>query len=296
MIVDFNKVTIGADPEYFASYKYNDKYFVEPPVIFRKEFNADSFIAENDFEARHPIFIKKDDILIMEDGAAFEYTLPPVKTPKQMYEILDKADGLLSNFLKRYGYEFYNKPVINFDLERFNPEKIDDDLWMCMIFGCDEDYDALDDNYKCEIAEVTSHPFRYGGGHIHYGSKEEDISKTISEYFKPLVQISAICVGNTAIKNSKNPELEIQRGNYYGKAGRYRIQPHGLEYRSPSNSWTSDKDSIEKIFNAIEKTFEIFNNPKLGKEIINNYLESTVKAIRFADQNLSETILNEVGL
>lgn len=73
---------------------------------------------------------------------------------------------------------------------------------------------------------------RYGspiGGHIHFGCKElinnrekiVDFTKKMDTLFMPLLHLII------------SPEYVRRRCNGYGSLGSYRLQPHGVEYRTP---------------------------------------------------------------
>lgn len=293
-------LTYGSDPEYFLSYKKDGVDYVEPPAYFREVLGVDYFIPQErrkeEVYRQHPVFIAKDGIQIIEDGVAFEYTIPPANNAKDLFNSINLAHNMLGEISSKYGYELYKKPVIKFDcFDKFNPDFIPDEFFSCMIFGCDRDEDAIDIEYQGNTLNVKEHDFRYGGGHLHVGSFEPEIVNIIKDNYRNFIRMLAILVGNTCIKESPYPELEKARAFHYGKPGRFRIQPHGIEYRTPSNSWTSNLETVEKIIDLSRQAFNIILEQK-EEEYIQEYLDPTIEAIRNADQELSSQILSSIGV
>lgn len=291
--MNFN-LTFGADPEIFAGYSKKGKVYVEPPVIFRTELGVNADLSN----PKHPVFLEKEGITLMEDGAAFEFTIPPTKKADEMFKNIQLGINMLKEIISSLDSNYFTwaRPVINFDISRFNLEKCGRDIWGCMIFGCDPDLDAMDLGYKSDILDVSTHEFRYGGGHFHIGSESSEEINLIHTNPLPFIRLLAVTVGNLVIAKSIFPKEERQRAFHYGKPGRYRIQKWGIEYRAPSNSWISNIETTEEMFNAVEFAFYLLNNPKEGKQILKKYLYPTIDAISKADCKTSESIVKKLEL
>lgn len=288
-----NKLTIGSDPEIFVAYYQDGQAFVEPPVIFRKNWGVNADM-EN---PKHPVFMKQDGVTLMEDGVAFEFTIPPTKKPFDLYSNILLGISMTKDLVAKLDTQSYFtwvRPVINFDISRFNPENLDEEIWNCMVFGCDPDDDAIELGYSCEILDVSTHKFRYGGGHFHVGSEDEDEIAEIHKNPLPFTRLLAITIGNIVIANSNYLEEEKQRTHHYGKPGRFRVQPHGIEYRTPSNSWIQSLRTMEYMFEAVNYAFYLLQNPMEGKKVLKEYLFPTVKAISQADQKLAEELARKL--
>jgi hypothetical protein len=54
----------------------------------------------------------------------------------------------------------------------------------------------------------------------------------------------------------------VARRKLYGKAGRFRKPPHGVEYRSLSNFWLSSPKLVELVYDICEFTLEFVKNKK----------------------------------
>jgi len=280
-------LTFGSDPEVFAYYTKSDGLeYVEPPAYFRYELNV-----PHKYDPKHSAFIERDGIVVMEDGVAFEYTLPPTTNAKDLFTEIKQANSMLGEMLSKHNYSMLIKPVINYEVEKWidKPE----DYSSCLIFGCDPDMDAIEEDYSCTVENALLHTFRYGGGHFQIGSYDPKVVELIHEYWFPMVRLMAVLVGNVAIKHTPYPELEKQRAFRYGRPGRYRIQAWGLEYRTPSNSWTNKEEALEEMVEGAKLAFELLQNPKRGKELLKAKLDDTIQAIKTANSDLATQILQD---
>jgi hypothetical protein len=287
----------GLDPEYFAVISWNKQPYVISPAMLEK-FSGLKYLETDELD-KHPIYIKEKDFSWMQDGVAFELTiLHPLNSAKEMFEIVSKALTYLEEFLSKLKFEglelsLYKKPVVNINPEIYIPYLNENKIHQGFIFGCDPDKDCFFPDYKCETVDVISHLFRYGGGHFHISG-----SKAFQKYIIPAVKLMAVCVGNFVTLNSLFPEEDKQRVSTYGRPGRYRPQKYsngsfGIEYRTPSNSWTSlpEEKYDELVFWAIKAT-EFLENRRI--DILETFVDDTIKAIINADKNLSKEILDEI--
>jgi hypothetical protein len=288
------KLKFGADPELFACYFQDKKEYVYSPAALEK-FDGLKRIGGS---MKHPVFIEDTDYKIIMDGVAFELNFKkPFENLREFYNIMKCAVMNLEDVVKPFGYGISKKPAINFDYKTFwTPELEKDEAFIQgVIFGCDEDLDAYKVDWLAKVLDVSTHPFRYGGGHIHI-SGDEDIEK----YPIPFIKLLSLTVGNYCISHSPYQKEEVERAKYYGKPGKYRIQYYsegtGIEYRTPSNAWISyDFSTFEGIFNQVENALALLKNPKRGKELLEAFSEKTVTAITTADKKMAEEILQNLG-
>lgn len=91
---------------------------------------------------------------------------------------------------------------------------------------------------------------RFAGGHIHLGFDEPNlVSKVQTDpiLLKRMVNLLDILVGNTCVLIDRAPSSKRRR-KFYGRAGEYRLPPHGLEYRVPSNFWLRHASLLSLVF------------------------------------------------
>ena len=70
---------------------------------------------------------------------------------------------------------------------------------------------------------------------------------------------SKILFGNMWMESigKTEDELEKIRRKYYGQAGTYRIQPHGIEYRTPSGYWMTSPALTSLVTGLMRDAFTI---------------------------------------
>ncbi len=303
--IDLNKkndnLVIGSDPE-FAVVDSEGK--VVPATYFMFDLGIKPIYWNQSKEARiskefyHPILLKDDRFKSIMDGVAFEFTLPPVSInhPEIMFENVQHGLNELNTFASKYGYKVDTKPTLLYDFHKYFEEGNELKEW-CGIFGCDPDKDAiLAEPANGPVVDVREHPYRYFGGHIHVS----DGDKLIKDYPEVFVKLMAITVGNLCISISPYSDLEKKRAFHYGQPGRYRVQNYpngetGVEYRTPSNYWITDKEAVTNVFKWINTAYTIFENPPTAVKVINDLLPKTIEAIKNSDQNLSKSIINSLS-
>jgi hypothetical protein len=211
-----------------------------------------------------------------------------------MNSLITDALGELDKFISDLGLILYTKPVIGFDKKKFYDNRPDEFI-SCVIFGCDADHDAVLGDAACKEINVENHPYRYGGGHIHIGSENSDDVELIHNNILQMVRLLAVTMGNVCIAGTKYLNLEKFRAKYYGKPGRFRPQNWGVEYRTPSNSWMSNFETQERIFDAGNYAFYLLQHTNEGEKILDKYLGLTIQAIEESNQELSKSIVHDLN-
>jgi len=118
-------------------------------------------------------------------------------------------------------------------------------------FGCSPSLSTSKNGVDFEKVDPLTMRQRGAGGHIHIGlnrwrddgRKTRDGYPVILEYDKAdtvrieaLVDFMDIILGNTMVIIDRDPGNK-ERRKLYGRAGEYRLPPHGVEYRTLSNFW-----------------------------------------------------------
>lgn len=297
-----SQLVFGSDPEFFAGYKNGNNLFVLPAAFFRKFLG----IGVPNPNEKHPTFIDRWNemgIIVMEDGVAFEETIRPDTDWTKLFERINVgkkllADEILSKFPNECLPEVQTVPSINYDVERWQQYKNAPEFMMSMIFGCDQDFDA--DNYttKQKVINALKHPFRYGGGHIHVSGSEK-----IKE--EPILAIQSLkfTAGLAYAAFSSMPELDRQRTYLYGRPAKFRPQQYkslfndipntdfGVEYRTPSNTWTESFEHASQIFKWIEIGIHTLLEKGLVLDLLNTINKETQEAIINCDQASAKDLL-----
>jgi len=162
------------------------------------------------------------------DGAALEYQ------PRATVYVADLCGNLSG--LMSYALTQLTRPD-DVDIE-IAPELPIDLAWcekdpQLAVFGCDPDQSVWGEECRPATIDASKHPWRYAGCHLHFGNTENPL------WFLENGRIESICrafdrtVGLMSMWLSDNQDS--RRRGIYGRPGVYRIQPWGLEYRTPSN-------------------------------------------------------------
>lgn len=286
----------GSDPEVFI---VNDKNYCVPPVYFR--LNELIEVQDNSNE-QHPVFYKDDRIKIIEDGSAFEFNTKPTDDPHEYYDIVQHGINILNKIIPSE-YKVSVSPVVKFSLSKFVYDNHLKPFYeYCCRFGCDPDIDIYSGLY-CQQVNASKIKERYGGGHIHissnndYNIKESSGIPELNDNVIKQTKLFDIVLGNAFVLQSKIPGLDIARQKYYGRPGKIRIQnygnTYGIEYRTPSNSWITNLDSIELMFSAVDLALELYNLPE-SNGIISRYLKRSINNILTFNKSDSEKVWTEL--
>lgn len=293
------KILFGTDPECFAAYEKDGKLYALPPYYFRKNLS----VKASDDE-RHPVFIEGNFFKAHEDGAAFEFGITPSFDPKELFEKIQAAtttvnESILREFPEHCLPTLQFVPTIGFEIERW--KNMPEDFFMSTRFGCDPDEDEFNLSAKCKVVDASTHPYRYGGGHLHVSG-----SKKIAQDPHMAVRCMAITAGLAAVAFSPVPDLERDRTFLYGRPGKFRFQnygarnpfgpayAYGIEYRTPSNTWAGNWEVAKEFLKWAEIGIKNLLETGLGEELTQEIVDPTIEAILGADQKLAHELLSYV--
>lgn len=279
-------LTLGADPEFFVM---KDEYNIEPSVVKILTGKVTPII----YNDKHPVIVRNEIYDVIVDGVALEVNFrQPFKSFVDIKKMFWNAVG---DSEKTYNESIGVLPagILNIaDYRQFLGNQL---FYHGVIFGCDPDKDAFNVRWTARILDALTHPYRYGGGHIHFGFKENppESDKDVIRF----VKLCAMLFGNFVIANAVNEKLVKLRATYYGMPGKYRIQQYkngqmGIEYRTPSNDWLSfDEEKLQQMDSLVDVLYTLY---KLGKNPKKLLLEKTVRAIVNVDRELAAQTLEEV--
>lgn len=150
------------------------------------------------------------------------------------------------------------------------------------LFGCDPDYCIYTgaENPRPAAADTTN--IRSAGLHIHCGYANPDIDRSLRllGYFDAYLGLPSVLI-----------DKDTQRRSLYGKAGCFRLQKWGFEYRSLSSYFMKDDVHLRWVFSQIEKAISAYNNNAL---LPRPYLVQ--KAINENDEKLARELCTDYGL
>lgn len=111
---------------------------------------------------------------------------------------------------------------------------------------------------------------RSAGGHLHFGLRGYDVLMKLLKDKKEvgkLTDLFDVLVGLPSVLIDRDPN-QAKRRRVYGRAGEYRLPPHGIEYRTPSNFWLRHYYLLSYIFGQ-------------GRQAINIWAESQPEFLKW---------------
>lgn len=97
-------------------------------------------------------------------------------------------------------------------------------------------------------------PYRMAGGHIHLGHAND--AKWFHDRAERIIRAMDVFCGVPSVALLAGLE-DPRRRQYYGRAGEFRFQKHGLEYRTLSNAWLQHQALAHLTLNMARGAFRI---------------------------------------
>lgn len=174
-----------------------------------------------------------DGFGLQEDNVMVEFTTPPAATPVECCAIARRGLLVARDFVRTKLEGRRVSPMTPCYAE-FDSAELFGLGPQAMMFGCSPDFDAYNNGARHPLVspaqfELGGRALRFAGGHVHIGYK--DVLPGIPEHV--VAMLCDLTIGLTL----SGVDLQGPRRALYGKAGRYRPTPYGIEYRTISNSW-----------------------------------------------------------
>jgi len=112
--------------------------------------------------------------------------------------------------------------------------------------GCVESKNLYDSKASVKVEEGFRG--RSAGGHIHIGLAGVKHLQEIDP--RRWIQMLDLIVGNTCVLLDRDPKA-AERRQVYGRAGEYRLPPHGIEYRTLSNWWMRSYETMSLVMGLV---------------------------------------------
>lgn len=221
-------VSLGADPELF---------------ITNKAGTMQSIIGLLGGTKEEPRII--DDFggfKVQEDNVAAEYNIPASYTREQFIQHILWPQKVIHALIGADQYNISNLASASFPKTELTHPKAQE-------FGCDPDYNAWKNGKENNKPTCRDKTFRTAGGHVHIGLNGADIlsSKEPRNILRVIRNMDKF-LGVWSVVVDKDDK----RRQLYGKAGAFREQPHGCEYRTLSNFWIFDENLIGEVWDRTQ--------------------------------------------
>lgn len=226
--INIDKVTLGSDPEFFIFDQINNKFIASCGWIGGTK--------------EKPIYLK-DKLGYQEDNVALEFNVPPTTSSKELIGNVNELINYIETkyFFKEKKYKIVAKASAYFDIDQLSTEQ-------AKKFGCDPDYNAWTNEVN-EIFDIQTN-LRSCGGHIHIGYDKPNIHSNLQ-----IIRLFDLYLGVPSVLL----DLDTDRKQLYGKAGAFRHQKYGVEYRTLSNFWLTNQELADWVFSNVYIALDKFN-------------------------------------
>lgn len=186
---------------------------------------------------------------IYYDNVMAECAVAPAKTKEE-------ALANIQDCLQRYAQAVTPYRLETLAAHYFPPDQLRHPE--AMKISCDPETCVYEQN---EIAGdkdlLKGTNLRTAGGHVHLGSKllKEGENDSIT------ILLLDLFLGLPSLFLDKDPSTKIRK-ELYGKAGRFREPPHGVEYRTIGNYWLSSPKLTSFVYDVCEFTLEFVEDRK----------------------------------
>jgi len=218
--------SIGADPEFFITSSKNGKIIESNKII-----PTDGLSAYVNSKSKCTI-----------DGVQAELNPAPRSCRQGACDEYMRIFNALVTTLSKKKANICLDSMIHLTQEELDSFSIES-----RTFGC-----APSKNYYTGKESVISvnpsvYGYRSAGGHIHLSGGIGRLGTCIKENYKLLVRLLDLILGNTCVMIDRDPNQK-ERRRVYGRAGEYRLPPHGLEYRTLSNFWIRNYQLMSMVY------------------------------------------------
>jgi hypothetical protein len=166
------------------------------------------------------------------DNITVEFQTLPAESQQDFASSVTKPFGALNRHYSDFiGADLEAAPVIHFD---------DPDMLLvpeALEMGCEPDMCAYTLKEMKGPKASAMGAWRVCSGHLHFGHAKLKAASLEEKalFVRLLDRIVGPGSGADVFQHT------WRRRFFYGQAGRFRIKPYGLEYRTPDNSWTTHR-------------------------------------------------------
>lgn len=253
-------ITLGCDPEMFVkSIETGEIVSAEGKIGGTKE---------------KPRAISENGHLVQEDNVMVEFNIPPSNNSIEFIDNINHVLDYLENYVGKQGLVLECKASHLFNEKYLQTEQ-------AKVFGCEPDYNVYlqDENPKVD----GDGRLRSCGGHIHIGYPNPNEEST-----ERIIKSMDIFLGLPSVWL----DSDTRRRRLYGTAGSFRFKNFGCEYRTLSNFWIKDDDSMAW---AYDNTILAVNTAlKYDLSVLHGYDEDIRQAIDESNIELAKSLYNKI--
>lgn len=259
-------ITIGADPEMFLYDRITDKFK-----------SAIGIIPGHKETPFHPEDLSQG-FMLQTDNVLIEFNIPPVKFEDEHTFIahLLNMRKYIDDYLQKQNTAFVTKCQASANLSE---DELTDP--QAREFGCDPDYNCYTSrpNRRPVMHDPT---LRSAGFHWHVGFDTADVASCVKliQYMDTYMGIPSILLDH-----------DTKRRSLYGKAGAFRLQPYGVEWRVLSSYFLNGPDLIALMYRQLERAIKAFeDNVQLPEPF------TVISTINRSDTNKAKELIDKFKL
>jgi hypothetical protein len=293
-----NQVTIGADPEFFLCDSRmggvipaigllgGTKSEPVPIPALQTSFPPNPYFNVASLSKTFKGTNLGKGYTMQEDNVMAEFNIPPCKSAREFTQAVTLAKAnVIAHIQASNSYlDADNRCSRLFKESLLNTPKAKE-------FGCSPDFDSYKNgepwakiNMK-DLAEDGGE-WRFAGGHIHIGFTGRVppfVAANLADVFLALPFVAS--------------DKQGRRRALYGQPGRYRPTSFGIEYRTLSNFWLWDMNTMYTVANQALNLGQILSSADLNK-LQSQYQEipweDVRTAILFEDKTLAGRVLSYI--
>lgn len=206
----------------------------DPELVLFLEDKPKSAIDYIDGDTNERINIKNHEFYY--DNVLAECAVSPAKSKKEFVQNLKECLQIFSGLVSPC--KLVAQASVDFPKSELNHQH-------ARTVGCAKDFCAYEMKQKeGPLKEISEGTLRSCGGHIHLG--DEFLANDGPEPILAVYMLD-LFVGVPSVWLDKDPTSKKRR-KLYGHAGRYRVKPYGIEYRSLSNFWVKSPELSELVY------------------------------------------------
>lgn len=259
----FGRYTIGSDPELFI---FNRKTKKVVSAIDKIPGHKNKPFTEGLPEG---FGLQTDNILA-------EFNIPPVSDVENFVANIEFMKDFIRNKVKEINP--------NFDVLCQASAKVPTKELahpQAREFGCDPDY-CIYKQGPNQVSPAATTNLRSAGFHIHVGYPNHNIDTSLGMlyYIDAYLGIPSIIY-----------DTDAERRKLYGKAGCFRLQKYGFEYRTLSSYWIESPTRLKFIWNQLACALKAYENGKSipDYDLIRNAIDNN-------DVELAERLIEQYQL
>lgn len=258
----YDEGVLGADPEFAA---VDERGWCVPATrVLRtidKKWGVREPVKGDSYKGPYFVF-GPPGFSFQSDGASLEVNIPPDNSTQALVDSLRATFQVGHAIVSELGLRLEMLSTIPISLDQIKAGGIE-----LSEFGCDVDHNPYGDTVNQADVDPTTLQARFFGGHIHMSPHTGMGERFYTENVYETVVALDLLVGLADVMLD-GTEGAAARRKVYGRAGRYRPQKWGFEYRSPGSVYLRSPHTTAMMFELTKRATWLATNDALVYELL----------------------------